>query len=314
MARTKQTARRSTGGPAPRSFGRESNTTSATNLFASNNTRSISVVGEVELEVEPDLVKLSFRVSETAADTQTALDGVLSKVGKAREVAKKSGVPNNNVCADSVSIKEFLIDNDDDEDDEESVGGKDKKKKKVKNVEVTIILRIRLEGPSVASFNNLMIDMMELHLQSHNPPVYDVSTLTDHRQSARKAAVQNAKAKAQLILSSLDDPTVSLGPPIVIEDIQVDNEDDATDGFSFSHSYSSPLLTSRGFGGSMRPASPVDDAPPPLKKARLEELQRVAGELFVIPKIRVISHVKTVFEILAEEDFEEENDDPAAAL
>ncbi len=279
----KQTARHTTQSVGVEKSGRE-------NLFARRKTRTLSVTGEGEFEVDPDIVNLSFRVSETARDISSALDAALAKAEKVRKLAQKYGFPNENIRSDAVRIEEFVTEAGEEVYNDED--GKKKKRKKVSSVAVIIILRVHLEGAAVASFNNLMIDTLQLSVESACPPSYSVSTLMELRQEARKAAIENAKAKAQLIFDGMEDPTVSLGAPISIEDISVSTRDDAFTHFPFSYLYSFSTPAKGVF------ALPSREQPPhPLKKARLEELQRVVGDLFVIPKISIIAHIHAVFEI-----------------
>ena len=111
MARTKQTARRSTGGIAPRSyFGQSSsggdNQSSLVQIFTATSTRTIAVDGEDEIEVDPDTVRMSFQISEERRDSMEAIQSVLTRLSEARAKLDSVGVSKDSITSDSVSMRQ----------------------------------------------------------------------------------------------------------------------------------------------------------------------------------------------------------------
>lgn len=107
MARTKQTARRSTGGRAPswgQSFGGD-NQSSLVQIFTTTSTRTIAVDGEDEIEVDPDTVRMSFQISEERRDSMEAIQAVLTRLSEARAKLESVGVSKDSITSDSVSMR-----------------------------------------------------------------------------------------------------------------------------------------------------------------------------------------------------------------
>lgn len=113
MARTKQTARRSTGGRAPRSsFGQSStgdNQSSLVQIFTATSTRTIAVDGEDEIEVDPDTVRMSFQISEERRDSMEAIQAVLTRLSEARAKLDSVGVSKESITSDSVSMRQRSV-------------------------------------------------------------------------------------------------------------------------------------------------------------------------------------------------------------
>ena len=110
MARTRQTARRSTGGRAPRAnFGQSSsgdNQSSLVQIFTATSTRTIAVDGEDEIEVDPDTVRMSFQISEERRDSMEAIQAVLMRLSEARAKLDSVGVSKDSITSDSVSMRQ----------------------------------------------------------------------------------------------------------------------------------------------------------------------------------------------------------------
>mmetsp|Transcript_27918 Transcript_27918/g.42266 ORF Transcript_27918/g.42266 Transcript_27918/m.42266 type:complete len:361 (+) Transcript_27918:69-1151(+) len=129
MTRTKQTARRSTGGLAPRrqlatfaarsSFSSGSSDMSSANdrlqrqmdLYRENeNKRTITVEGTSELMEAPDLVHLTFKTTAEASTLPGAIRGCMDKIAKLRAIAVGCGVDNSNIASDSIGTNRKRLD------------------------------------------------------------------------------------------------------------------------------------------------------------------------------------------------------------
>ena len=111
MARTRQTARGSTGGRAP-SFPRNSdrdNQSLLVQIFTTTSTRTIAVDGEDEQEVEPDIIRMSFQISEERRDSMEAIQAALLKLSEARIKLEAVGVSKDSITSDSVSMRERSV-------------------------------------------------------------------------------------------------------------------------------------------------------------------------------------------------------------
>lgn len=299
MARTRQTARRSTGGPAPR-FGQcvsasESSESQQVEIFTHTNVRTIAVTGSVDMEVNPDIVRVSFEIAGTGADTDAAMSQAVPRLAKARELATACGIDNQSIFSDSVRINEVVEYEDGASAGRSSFGARDPTKV-IKNryVKVTTVLRISLEGSNVSLFNSLMLAFTDYGLQTYDAPVYDTSMITEYRQQARQDAVLNAKAKAEVLVAALGDSSVTLGSPILIRDIQVDVTSDAESSFNgLGLSFGPTVVQSTG----EELSDSEESQAPKVKKPRLDELQKVTGDLFVVPPIIIGAQVKIIFEL-----------------
>jgi len=107
MARTRQTARKSTGGMAPRSYMNSSSSSNIREQLSTYNetkTRTIEVIGEAEFDVAPDEVKLTFKIKEKAYKVEDALQAAIEKLSEVREALSGLGVTNENISTDSVNV------------------------------------------------------------------------------------------------------------------------------------------------------------------------------------------------------------------
>ena len=95
MARTRQTARRSTGGMAPRMYMNSSssgaNIREQMTTYNETKTRTIEVIGEAEFDVAPDEVKLTFKIKEKAYKVEEALQAAVEKLGAVRDALSGLG-------------------------------------------------------------------------------------------------------------------------------------------------------------------------------------------------------------------------------
>ena len=112
MARTKQTARQSTGGKAPRqviSGGRsggfdDTNQSTLVELYNATQTRTIAVTGTDEFDVEVDVVSMSFKIMEEDLDYQKAIVSCLSSLDFVRNAIKGLGVSNDAISSDALRV------------------------------------------------------------------------------------------------------------------------------------------------------------------------------------------------------------------
>ena len=286
MARTKQTARRSTGGCAPRrqlatraairtSFGNGDEyggepqikvftSTNAVNSSSSSSSsgggggvRTIVVEGTAELQEVPDMVHLSFLISETDNETiQEGIQKVIKKISHVRHIAtsEEFGIPNTDISSDSISSTGKRIETgyyyvDPKIKRKYNINEEDKKwiTTSIKTVyEVKSVIRICLQGSELVQrvFSKLCYKIMvDVGLRTYAAPVYDLTDLTYHRNLARVAASENAKEKATKIVQALNNnndengsgggSNVCLGLlPICMRDLHCDIVDDAEDSFA----------------------------------------------------------------------------------
>ena len=191
MVRTRQTARQSTGGMAPRrqiaSYGSHRQTSQDTlvGIYNQQRTRTIALDGTDEFDVDPDLISLSFLISDEEDSYQGAIRVVLAKLDETRGKIFDMGIPNEAVSCDSLSVQERIAvlqngvevsddtsDSEDEDSDDnsgpfrrkktEKKGKKEEKSKADTKIKVTmyipkIVIRIRLEDETIKSFGTLML-------------------------------------------------------------------------------------------------------------------------------------------------------------
>lgn len=310
MVRTKQTARRSSGIRVPRrqlatrarsrfdysdSDGEstESNNQSLlVEIYNNGGARTIAVDGEDEFEVDPDIVRLSFKISEEHTDVQEAINNALSKLGEARQKFVEIGILNENISSDSLCVSERVK-------AEVSPSGPGKRKREVNIVTFTaiIILRLRLENDTMELFGRTMFSAMEMGLYSQKAPVYELSELTAHRNEARTNAIVNAREKAEVMLTGFGTPNISLEYPITINDIPVDISDDSASAF-FGNSRPFLFAITKKEDAS----DDDDDSVEKVSRPRLEKLKDRMNDLFVAPPIRVSAKVRVIFALRIDEE------------
>ena len=318
MVRTRQTARQSTGGMAPRrqvasGFGssyRSTGQDTLVGIYKDQRTRSIALDGTDEFEVDPDLINLSFLISDEEDSYQAAIRVVLTKLDEVRGKIFNMGIHNEAVSCDSLSVqeriatlqdgKEVVSDSDEEDSAEDNAfmmprkSKKDSKGKANKKTKVTmyipkIVIRVRLEDETIKLFGTLMFTLLQMGLVTYEAPLYESTEITQHRNKARENAIMNAKDRAHLILNGLGDDSISLGNPLTINDINCAIEDDSLEAFT---------------GNSMTPW--FIDAPVGKRKFAADstmplftdDMASRMNDLFVIPKIRIIARIQVIFEIL----------------
>jgi len=335
MAKTKQTARRSTGGRAPRrqlatraarSFASsgESNDLSTGNenmqrqmtVYTETNgdKRTIIVEGQSELLEIPDVVHLSFKV--TSADDETlqgAIRNCINKISKIRSITTGCGASNENVTSDSIGTEAKKIEYGK---YVSSTGGDDSTTWKVitskvryqaKSV-VRVMLEVQEEGEEHAIshlFSRVCYSIMvnDDNIVMHDAPRYELSDITGLRNAARREACVNAKEKANYIIDALDDDTVRLGNPVCFTDIHCNIEDDAEESFCGNLSnFSSWNVTKIVMKDGHEYKEEDEGKPGPLKRRCVEKEKtglndKEISRIFVVPPIKVAACIKAVFEI-----------------
>ena len=252
MARTKQTARRSTGGCAPRrqlatsyNNGGESTQRTQIEIFQNTGKKTIVVDGTCEFTETPDLIYLSFLVERKAPTLKAGIQKVIQKLGEIRTIARTMGVPNESISSDSIAssvehseygymTKANDKSNDDDSDDYDSEDGDKVFKRTDYRVthKVKSVLRICLQGEHAASmFSKVCYGIISAGFRTHSAPIYELSNITELRHQAREQACENAKEKAERIVNALKDPKTQLGSPITLSDVHCDLKDDSEDSF-----------------------------------------------------------------------------------
>jgi len=332
MARTKQTARQSTGGRAPRqvlSSGWSDGDTSQSTLvelYNATQTRTIAVTGTDEFDVEVDIVSISFKIMEEDLDYQKAIVSCLSSLDFVRSKIKGLGISNDAISSDALRVNkrhvsmrngEIVPTPDSDDDDGPSSSGfgfsgssqpqsskrrkteeKEKEKSETTNVVVyqpCIILRVQLTGEAktVPLFPRIMFTLLQMGIPNHESPIYDSSLITEHRHRARENAILNAHDKANNILTSLDSD-VCVGKPVTVNDIHVDPYDiHQSDGISSYEGFHSHSRNSI-VGLKRSSVTNPEDQVQLFSDALLERVD----ELFVIPPIRIAGKIKVIFEII----------------
>ena len=156
-----------------------------------------------------------------------------------------------------------------------------------------IVIRIRLENETIKLFGTLMFTLLQMGLVNFEAPIYESTELTQYRNKARENAIINAEERAHLIISSLNDESVSVGKPLTINDINCAVEDDSSEAFT---------------GNSMTPwflNAPVGkrkfaaDSNLPLFS---DDMATRMNDLFVIPKIRISARIQVIFEIVGSDE------------
>ena len=324
MARTKQTARRTTGSGYRASFQGTTEVIEVTPTGA----RTIAVNGEAEFEVPPDLIALNFNIEESAGDPLEATEAAIGKLGEIRKKLVELGVENQHISSDALVLQEI---SEEDEDENPPIAlpppprlsfptfptnappqSEKKKKKKASDVAVTyeahIGVHIALEGETAALFGKVMITLLASGLQQAQNPVYDLVELTAFRNDARRDAMKNASEKAAVIVEGLQNPQITLGAPLVIRDLMVNLEVVAP---SFGGIFStfrtlltprSTVMTTKAVGTNKKRKTAKEDevaeATPPSTDARMEALLAQAEYLFVPPMVKVAARIQTLFELV----------------
>ncbi len=262
-----------------------------TEIYNNTGSRTIAVDGEDEFDVVPDLVKLSFEIKEERLDYQDAINMVLVKLSEARAKVIATGVSNDFISSDSLSVREREVNPLD-------ANGKKKKKDELGTLYLaTIIMRVRLEGETVSQFGELMIQLTAMGLISFEAPTYETSELTALRNEAREHAVINAREKAEIMVNGLGSEHLKLGKPISIFMVPVDISDDSDE--SFTGNSRSWFLAPRRLSASTNRFG--YDEPEPEESASkallLDKLKHHVNDLFVMPPITIKACVSIVFEI-----------------
>lgn len=330
MARTKQTARISSGRMAPRRQLATLSTRSSIDdddvwrqqmeTFHKTGRRTIVVHGSAQSDEFPDIINLSFVVAEN--DAATAAEGVAAVVGRLRRVrvalTTELGIPNNAVSSDSMSTKKRRTEygSYDDETHPEFVLRRERTSFVARSV-----VRVRLENGEINGEDDDRVDVAEsfgkvchlltgrrFGLEMRTAPVYESSRINELRNAARRDACANAREKATALLEALRDDDATLGPPIVVSDLPVDLSDDSAESFL-------------GWGGGgehdetcrvvLGPEESVDDAvgadaetaksegPEEGGEEKLDE--EAVAQVFVVPTIRIAAYVRVIFEIVAKD-------------
>lgn len=342
MARTRQTARRSTGGMAPRAaMARDYSVSTQMSTYNETKTRTIEVLGEAEFDIAPDEAKLTFKIKERAYDVEDALKAVVEKLRDVRESLNKFGISNEEVTTDSVNIEneyEYVrvdengeeleiieknkVEGDDSDDEEPFLLISRNKKKKVNEKEGEVkrykklnfffcstIVRIHLNKVTIENFSKTMFLCMTMGLTTHKAPVYDLSDFTEQREMVRTEATKNAYEKAKAMIEVLSEK-VELGPPVLLRDIPLNVDDDADDSFEGQYSNKWWQSASSKAHEKLRAANEGD------KKRKIEseenrfDFTAHLDDLFVVAPIRIMACVPIVFEIIPKKQTETEMEFP----
>lgn len=273
--------------PAPTRHWSDTNQETLTEIFNQTRTKTIAVNGTNEIEVEPDLVRLSFKVSEQAGDYMEAVRATLGALDVARETSRNIGITNDKMSCDSMSVKQF---------NQDAKPGK-KFKKSSLVYQPSIILRIRLEGESVSHFGKLMVTFLKLGIENYEAPKYETTKLDSYRNKARVNAVQNAKEKANVILAGFETGLYARNP-ISINDMHVNIISDSDKSFEGSPWYLNiPLKKSRPQDTDSKDSiSTGDDSSSSPVCFDPDFLERT-DDLFSVPPICLSAYIKVIFEI-----------------
>lgn len=317
MARTKQTARKSIGGKAPRQIIHGHDQTSQSTLVSLYNetqTRTIAVTGTDEFDVEVDTVSMSFKIMEEDLDYQQAIVSTLSTLDFVRNEVKSLGVSNEFISSDALRVQQRRVSmrngevvpiEDSDDDNNANIqktveqGKEDGETTIVTVYQPTIILRVQLAANTVPLFPRIMFTLLQMGIPNYESPVYDSSILTEHRHQARENAVLNAQDKAKSILNSLDSD-VCVGKPLTVNDIHVDpydihESDQWTALYPNIYSDRDRRVTPAGLKKSS--ITKPEDRKQLFSDALLERID----DLFVIPPIRISGQINCIFEVVSGE-------------
>jgi uncharacterized protein YggE len=306
MARTRQTARKSTGSRAPRRHLRSYDDSDVIEVLpdGADLRRTIAVNGVAAFEVAPDLIVLPFEIVERSFDPLGATEQAVSKLGETRQKLISLGIQNESISSDSLSFREIVEEEDDEDEDEDEHSAKKRKKSDLNDekdnneeieeeekpsviYEAKIVLHVSLEGEQSKLFGKVMITLLSLGLQQSGNPTYDLLEINAHRNDARRDAIKNAVEKAAVIVESLENPRLSLGAPLVIRDLVVDLEETVSPSFSFFNMFSQ---SSRTITSGCHREEDVS--------RRMEALLSQADQLFVPPDIRVVARIQTLFQLV----------------
>lgn len=312
MARTRQTARKSVGGLAPRkqlatkAVGTPSSSISQTTqvkIFKKTGRRTITAEGTAEFCVVPDSIALSFLVKETGASLNASLAAVVAKITEIRKLAAACNVPNENVCSDSIGSSLRTVeyrtyhDGNNDSNDEDGSWvyvkrGHPSKQYKVdgfKTIHIAkSVVRLYLEGPTAAEqFSKVSLSLFSAGFTCHEAPIYESTTITEDRNTARTEACENAQLKASSIVKALgESSTVVLGPPISITDVHCDTQDDAANSFLGNPG----AMRNEVVNGTM----PVEEEEQPADAGNIDD---IASDIFLVPPLRIVASVLVIFEL-----------------
>lgn len=156
----------------------------------------ISVSGEGKVKVAPDQVVINLGVQNTgkdAAEVKKMNDETVDKVVK---YIKKFGIPTSDFQTTNVSLYKSY----------------DYEKKK-HNFQASQSLTITLKD--ISKYDELMMELVDTGINNINGVEFKSSKLEDHKVTARKQAVLDAKKKAEDFTSALNQ---KVGKAILIND------------------------------------------------------------------------------------------------
>jgi len=352
MPRTRQTARKSTGGRAPRRqlatragyFGASDDTSQSTlvEIYNTTRTRTIAVDGQDEFEVPPDLVNLSFDISEEAVDYQEAIQLTLASLDACRNKALAMGIPNESMSCDSMSVSERVkimqdgveVEDDGEEEEEEdddfarpvssksrkragqSVGGPPAKKAAVEEGEGEVPkkikekIRVTVYIPRIILRMRLEEDTLKLFgrlmftVLQMGVPNFEAPMYETTELTAHRH-----KARDNAIINAKDKATIILDgiddSSLCLGDPITVNDihcDVQDDSLQSFTGSHTPWFLSYG----KKKSSHTGDIAP-ISDSLLARMD----DLFVIPPLRIIARIKVIFEITksAEEKQKTEEED-----
>jgi hypothetical protein len=163
--------------------------------------RTISVTGHGSISVEPDAVSISIGVTSEGDTAGAALAENSQAMNKAVETIKAAGVAAKDIQTSNFNINPRYA--------QPRQGQAARINGYVVNNTVRIVLR------DVKRLGTLLDEVTKAGSNQVSGIVFQVSKAEEHRNAARKAAVADARAKAELYAAAAG---VRLGKVLVIED------------------------------------------------------------------------------------------------
>ena len=158
----------------------------------------ITVTGQAELRVQPDEAVLDLGVERLDKDINVARQQADESVGQILALARRHGVPQQNVKTNYITVgmkyNTDLIDDDDDEDAK-------KVKREFLGYEVSRTVNVRLTD--LTRFEGFFAEVLKAGVSRVRGVTFYTSQLRKYRDQARAAAIRAAREKAMALSAEI---------------------------------------------------------------------------------------------------------------
>ncbi|HLL99506.1 MAG TPA: SIMPL domain-containing protein [Pyrinomonadaceae bacterium] len=192
--------------------------------LAANQTPSVQVTGTAEIQVVPDVVLISLRVSKADKNLQVAKTQNDENVAKIIALTRRFQIDAKDVKTDFISVKEKfdrVKQKDDDEYTSVFAGY---------TVSKTIVVRLK----DLAKFEEFFSEVVKIGVTEIGSVSFESSELRRHKDRARAMAMRAAREKADALAKEIGQ---TVGKALSIEEKDIDGYRSPTANYS-SNSFS----------------------------------------------------------------------------